>query len=302
MLVGLLLISSADAKPDAKPRALPLLSNTARAVQKHERHRHRHGTSIVHEIPRGGSDGRGPLNPDLAAKIFIYAYGLNGIHGVLFPSMHGNLYGFNDESDTRNFIIQALTSVGATVGLLFFLQKIMNLPFQEAVGWSVIPFCSKVVLKLLTNMHAKVGASARGEIVPLALNLAVCVATTQLKVDFAPALIKVYGLFSVITGIDFCFNRLGAAKRWGLTLTNPSETMVVTLCGTYLATHGTAILAPFVVGQSLVHPVIGWTALVQGVTLAAMIMKGIVGAAGIPLVLVWPWVLTLLTVAFTLIE
>jgi hypothetical protein len=247
----------------------------------------------LRRVPRGGG---GPFSADLASKIFIYVYGAKSVQGLLMPELYAKkLFMMKEITETVKFMVLTVTGSGANTSLLLFLQTFKGMPFEKALGWSVLPFTAQLVGKHLVNYHAKVGISkelANREIVPLAINLAVLVGS-QLEADWALPIFKLYGIFSLINAVPWCIDGAKEAKRWGITLSTPSEIGLGSVFGTYLASHGAAVTAQ-AFGASL-GLATGLAAIALAVTLSvACFGRGQATKMGTPPFMQWAWVALLI--------
>ncbi|CAB9531792.1 expressed unknown protein (Partial), partial [Seminavis robusta] len=145
----------------------------------------------VTSIPRGGGCIDIDLitvEPDLAAKIFIGAYGANAaLCFVASEFALKTVYGGKDAQPDSLWGGTTLGAVGCNTALLLYLQHFKGMGFEKAIGWSVLPYLTMEFYRIFINPDSDkvVGMKKETHYAAAVLNIAVLVASLM-EASWAP--------------------------------------------------------------------------------------------------------------------
>ena len=84
--------------------------------------------------------------------------------------------------------------------------------------------------------------------------------------DFAPTMIKIYGIFSALNAVLFVLNPKGAASTWKFANPDASLLSLTRMQGTVLATHAVACLAQSFYPDTSALELVAYGATALGIT------------------------------------
>lgn len=251
-------------------------------------------SKAVLSIPRGG--GVSLIEPELAAKIFIGAYGINAAACAVLPkqTMKG-AYGV-DMGDAEAWIGTTIGFVGLNTAVLLYLQQMQGMAFGKALGFSVIPYLTMNVYRLLTDANQVVGMPKSELTVDTLMNVAVLVANLS-EQSWASKLNVVYGLFSLFFGAWFyLLPEAAAAAKKITTADTPQSKFLHKAFGYFLLGHAAAVCT---IGGVLKS--IGYTALAVAAPILGLVADGSFTEAGVPIPPALAWVALLLAIGASLV-
>jgi hypothetical protein len=255
--------------------------------------------SVIHQIPRGGA-----VDKTAVVKAGLSLVGVHAIVDLLAPTKSLDFYGLADTSKNPDpkitFVMLEIGAISMNYALIPALQIFQGLSFEKAAGWSCLPYIFMTVHKLLTNKYDEVSLAAN----PLTelrrsatfsignwpfwwMNLHLCPQIGMPKangffllfiptltayaaiqgLDFAPTMIKVYGLFSTINALVFFGSPKLACETWKcMHPISPGVLLSARAFGTVLATHAVACLTQAFYPETSVLDVVAYGAAVLGVT------------------------------------
>lgn len=103
-------------------------------------------TSVVNQIPRGGA-----VDKTVVAKAALYTLGASAAFSNLSPSKYLEAHGLDSGDAKSLFILSDAGSAGLNAVLIAALQIFKGFSFQEAVGWSCLPYIFDTIGKLLND-------------------------------------------------------------------------------------------------------------------------------------------------------
>ncbi|KAL3934326.1 MAG: hypothetical protein SGBAC_009936 [Bacillariaceae sp.] len=240
-------------------------------------------SAVTNNIPRGG----GPtIDPVLAARIFTFAYGLNGLSGALAPVKHIKMYMVEQVPSKAGVNrIASLTSVGATTGLLFYLQLAKGMSFEKAFGYSMIPMLFNFFYKLSSGEYKK------EPLIPAILTFGTMQAGIT-QSSYAPLVIKAHALIMLVNGLLCFLAPVWSAKEgilWAPKLDPGRETFFWVLSGVYQLTQAVATGLPAFRGMDIVST-IGWAIAVVASLLAYIASTDLMPRATVPKPPLFAWI------------
>lgn len=241
--------------------------------------------ALLSQIPRGGSG----FDPDIVSNIFLGTYGMNAVVGLVAPEQLARGYRMiADEFD--RFVIQGICAIGANTVLLLYLQLFQSMPFEEAMGWSTLPYIGQEVFKFINRKHELVGFKRESSIFMLGLNVLVMFAGLTNAETAEPA-IKFYGLWSLFNAVPLIFNPDSWGRNFiGLDSRSGGNTLLLAQAGGFLLAHGLAVtLQAFDITNNL-ERTIGWTAIAAAATMSHQILSKRIEYAGLERSGAWIWV------------
>jgi hypothetical protein len=108
-------------------------------------------TSFVNQIPRGGA-----VDKTVIAKAALYTLGAASAVSSLSPSKYLEAHGLDSGDATSQFLVSEAGSASLNAVLIAALQIFKGFSFQEAVGWSCLPYIFNTIEKLLNDKHVGV--------------------------------------------------------------------------------------------------------------------------------------------------
>jgi hypothetical protein len=261
-------------------------------------------------IPRGGGGGgTGPFDAEFAAKLFIAAYGINGIACTVDGKTSLKGYGMLT-TDSNIRMIQTVGSCGIATALLLYLQQFQGMSFEKALGWSALPYPLVATAQAITGQDAKIGfPSAKNA--PSYVISALVIWASLTDASYSNVMYTLSGLWCLFNGIMMYWAPKSGAKFWSVSYvpSNPKEkpvplggTQFEILCrhvGYFLMAYAVAVLLQVNSACDL-GTTIGWTALTIGLGLLNLLADGSMEGSGITDVFpIGVWVGLLLTIALS---
>ena len=120
-----------------------------------------------------------------------------------------------EADDFSSFMAQEFCGVSLNICTLLALQLHTNMAFEQAVGWSCLPYMVMTVFKLLTDKAATVNMPEKNSYFVLVINTVVAIASLTEHI-LANLLIKLYAVHSLINGIPLLFVPKTGGKMWDL--------------------------------------------------------------------------------------
>lgn len=243
----------------------------------------------IANIPRGGG---GPLDPDVASKLFVGAFGANAAMCAVTPKAAMKLYGNEDANDSDAWLVSSSGAIGATTSLLLYLTKMKGMAFDEAIGYSTLPYVITKLGHLVLGYDKHVDMPAKSHVVDTLNNLLVL--GFSLAGKPASILNHLYGVFSLLNAALFYGNPDGASKAFEFSLAGspvlgPFLTKTI---GYFLLGHGVAVCSK---GN------VGLTSLATALPLLALIVGGDFDTAQMPAAPALVWVAVLGAIASSLL-
>ena len=200
-------------------------------------------SSVITSIPRGGAVVP-MLQKDTAVKAFLGALGLNSISGIFTPKFHLSSYKMQTD-DFSSFMASEFCGVSLNICTLLGLQLYYGMSFEKSVGWSTLPYICLQTVKLLTNAHATVNMPRKNGYLALIINTVVAIASINGHALSIP-LIKLYALFSLISGVPFLFApKEAGGNMWDLVPETNQNTLLIQWMGYGLIAHFVSLLPAF---------------------------------------------------------
>ena len=214
------------------------------------------------DIPRGGGV---LLDPDLAAKLFIYTYGANAAFWGLFFKLGMKAFGLAEDL-TNEFTIRTIGSIGMSTSVLLYLQKMKGMDFLPAVGWASVPGLLTSIYHVVSGMDKTLGYLPVYPLPECILDAATWYACTN-GLDVATLFVKMVGIFGLLNGLVVYFMPKEAAAALKISLRSGDANLLpIANLGYFMVNIAITYLLPSFLDITL-NQTMSWVALVTAIAI-----------------------------------
>lgn len=260
----------------------------------------RGSTDSMLSMPRGGA---GPIDADMAAKVYTGLVGAQGALDYLSPKTVDKLYNISLQSDPLSAFLQQYVGgnqIGVAIVLVatVFMDGVSGL---KAIGFGLLPGVLAIVKSLLDGQPGELGIQLPMQYINGAIQAYVMYALLS-GADHAGTVLKFYCAYTGLATAQCRIAPQAALKAWGC---GPAEGTATQAFATQLiGQSGLALtVAMYTLGveSGEAGTAVGRVAVVYLASLAEFLLSGTFTSLGVDVTKCYPWVVISTVVAATLL-
>lgn len=260
----------------------------------------RGSTDSMLSMPRGGA---GPIDADMAAKVYTGLVGAQGALDYLSPKTVDKLYNISLQSDPLSAFLQQYVGgnqIGVAIILVaaVFMDGVSGL---KAIGFGLLPGVLAIVKSLLDGQPGELGIQLPMQYINGAIQAYVMYALLS-GADHAGTVLKFYCAYTGLATAQCRIAPQAALKAWGC---GPAEGTATQAFATQLiGQSGLALtVAMYTLGveSGEAGTAVGRVAVVYLASLAEFLLSGTFTSLGVDVTKCYPWVVISTVVAATLL-
>lgn len=261
----------------------------------------RGSTDSMLSMPRGGA---GPIDADMAAKVYTGLVGAQGALDYLSPKTVDKLYNISLQSDPLSAFLQQYVGgnqIGVAIILVtfVFLDGVSGL---KAIGFGLLPGVLAIVKSLLDGQPGELGIKLPMQYINGAIQAYVMYALLS-GADHAGTVLKFYCAYTGLATAQCRIAPQAALKAWGFpaegTATQAFATQLIGQSGLALTVAMYTLGVESSGGEA--STAVGRVAVVYLASLAEFLLSGTFTSLGVDVTKCYPWVVISTVVAATLL-
>lgn len=258
-------------------------------------------TDSMLSMPRGGA---GPIDADMAAKVYTGLVGAQGALDYLSPKTVDKLYNISLQSDPLSAFLQQYVggnqiSVAIILVAAVFMDGVSGL---KAIGFGLLPGVLAIVKSLLDGQPGELGIQLPMQYINGAIQAYVMYALLS-GADHAGTVLKFYCAYTGLATAQCRIAPQAALKAWGFpaegTATQAFATQLIGQSGLALTVAMYTLGVEKSGGEA--STAVGRVAVVYLASLAEFLLSGTFTSLGVDVTKCYPWVVISTVVAATLL-